>query len=98
MHIFKGSVLLEKKLKPAGHKPSNRASSSPSVLSQVSVNTHTDKKRILHDVIINFLQIAHYSTEAIVTNLASNVNLSHYMDLWTLESKLQKNNCWTFFQ
>ena len=39
-----------------------------------------------------------YSTGAIVKNLASNVNLSHYMDLWTLGSKLQKNNCWTFFQ
>ena len=38
------------------------------------------------------------STGAIVKNLASNVNLSHYMDLWTLGSKLQKNNCWTFFQ
>ena len=39
-----------------------------------------------------------YSTGAIVKNLASNVNLSHYMDLWTLGSKLQENNCWTFFQ
>ena len=38
------------------------------------------------------------STGAVVKNLASNVNLSYYMDLWTLESKLQKNNCWTFFQ
>ena len=38
------------------------------------------------------------STGAIVKNLASNVNLSYYMDLWTLGSKLQKNNCWTFFQ
>ena len=31
-------------------------------------------------------------------NLASNVNLSYCMDLWTLGSKLQKNYCWTFFQ
>ena len=31
-------------------------------------------------------------------NLAPNVNLSYYMDLWTLGSKLQKNYCWTFFQ
>ena len=38
------------------------------------------------------------STGATVKNLASNVNLSHYMDLWTLGSKLQENNCWTFFQ
>ena len=38
------------------------------------------------------------STGAIVKNLASNVNLSYYMDLWTLGSKLQKNSCWTFFQ
>ena len=38
------------------------------------------------------------STGAIVKNLASNVNLSYYMGLWTLGSKLQKNNCWTFFQ
>ena len=38
-----------------------------------------------------------YSTGAIVKNLASNVNLSYYMDLWTLGSKLQKNYCWTFF-
>ena len=38
------------------------------------------------------------STGAVVKNLASNVNLSYYMGLWTLGSKLQKNNCWTFFQ
>ena len=38
------------------------------------------------------------STGAIVKNLASNVNLSHYINLWTLGSKLQENNCWTFFQ
>ena len=38
------------------------------------------------------------STGAIVKKLASKVNLSYYMDLWTLGSKLQKNNCWTFFQ
>ena len=31
-------------------------------------------------------------------NLAPNVNLSCCMDLWTLGSKLQKKNCWTFFQ
>ena len=31
-------------------------------------------------------------------NLASNVNLSYCMNLWTLESKLHKNRCWTFFQ
>ena len=31
-------------------------------------------------------------------NLASNVNLSYCMNLWTLESKLHKNSCWTFFQ
>ena len=36
------------------------------------------------------------ATGAIVKNLASNVNLSHYMDLWTLGGKLQKNYCWTF--
>ena len=29
-------------------------------------------------------------------NLASNVNLSYCMNLWTLESKLHTNNCWTF--
>ena len=38
------------------------------------------------------------SAEAIVKNLAPNVNLSYCMDLWTLGSKLQKNYCWTFFQ
>ena len=26
-------------------------------------------------------------------NLAANVNLSDYMDLWTLGSKLQQNDC-----
>ena len=31
-------------------------------------------------------------------NLASNVNLSYCMHLWTLRSKLQQNYCWTFFQ
>ena len=31
-------------------------------------------------------------------NLAPNVNLSYWMDLWTLGSQLQKNICWTFFQ
>ena len=38
------------------------------------------------------------STGAIVKNLAPNVNLCYYIDLWTLGSKLQKNSCWTFFQ
>ena len=47
---------------------------------------------------IRIAQIGADSTGAIVINLASNVNLSHYMDLWTLGGKLQKNNCWTFFQ
>ena len=42
--------------------------------------------------------IIYNSTGAIVKNLASNVNLSYYMDVWALGSKLQKNYCWTFFQ
>ena len=50
--------------------------------------------------VISCTQTAHdtNSTGAIVKNLASNVNLSYYMDLWTLGSKLQKNSCWTFFK
>ena len=31
-------------------------------------------------------------------NLSSNVNLLYCMNLYTLESKLHKNSCWTFFQ
>ena len=30
-------------------------------------------------------------------NLAPNVNSSYCMDLCTVGSKLQKNNCWRFF-
>ena len=48
--------------------------------------------------ILTYTVLYTYSTGAIVKNLASNVNLSFYMDLWTLGSKLQKNSCWTFFQ
>ena len=29
-------------------------------------------------------------------NLVPTVNLSYYMDLWTLRNKLQKKSCWTF--
>ena len=38
------------------------------------------------------------STGEFVKNLASNVNLSDYMHLWILGSKLQTNSCWICFQ
>ena len=60
------------------------------------------KSQILTNFLIHY-KIKHnenrsYSRGAIVKNLAPNVNLSYYMDLWTLGSKLWKNSCWTFFQ
>ena len=55
-------------------------------------------KQVLDPTIQKLFHIVQGQMYHIPKNLASNVNLSYFMNLWTLETKLHKNSCWTFFQ